>query len=321
MNTSPDIDSELLASYVAGEADSAQRAQVEHWVAASPGNAKELKRLRAVWSLAEVTGDAVDVDVDAAWNKVKERTMGTPVIRLRPARGAWGWLAAAAAVAALVLVGRMLMTPAPQELMAANEYLSAALNDSSHVVLSPGARIVATMGDERRVQLTGQAYFEVKRDEQHPFIVQAGAVDVTVLGTAFEVTAVEGNDTVRVRVRHGRVGVHVGELDTLILTAGQEARWVKRSNILERIGSGPVERWAGRIIQFNNAPLQQVVEELNEVYGTRIALGNDSIAGCPLTASFGDEPIDEIVRIIAGTFGFAVERTEANVFTLIGDGC
>jgi transmembrane sensor len=152
-------------------------------------------------------------------------------------------------------------------------------------------------------------------------VVHAGAVDVTVLGTAFEVTAREGNDTVVVRVRHGKVGVRVGELDTLVLTAGQEARWVRRTNVLERISTGPVERWADRIIQFNNAPLQQVVEELTAVYGARIELGSDNIAGCPLTASFGEENIDEIVRIIAGTFGLAVERTETNVYTLTGDGC
>lgn len=326
MTPSPEIDSDLLARYTAGEANEAERALVEAWAARSPEHARELANLQEIWSLTGSAVEEVDVDVDAAWDRVNERTGGTRVIPIsRPARNGWRWMAAAAAVAALVLIGRVLFrSDAQQEFVADTGFVPAMLADSSVVTLSPGSRLVATMGDQRSVELKGQAYFEVKRDEKRPFVVHTADLDVTVLGTAFDVTTFDGNDTVLVRVRHGKVGVALrsdGANDTLVLTAGQEARWVRGERLLERAVIGPVERWADKIIQFTNAPMQQVVEELNAAYGARITLGNDAIAGCPLTASFGDEPIEEIVRVIANTFGFEVEGGQDKTYTLTGDGC
>ncbi|MEO8067418.1 MAG: FecR domain-containing protein [Flavobacteriales bacterium] len=326
MTPSSNIDSDLLARYVAGEATEAQCAVVEQWAAEAPEHARELAALQEVWSLSGVPNGEGDVDVAAAWERVNERTGGPLVIPIdRPARSVWRWVAAAAAVVALLLVGRVFLTSdAHQEFVADASYVPAVLADSSTVTLSPGSRLAAIMGDQRSVDLKGQAYFEVKRDEQRPFVVHTTDLDVTVLGTAFEVTAFDGNDTVLVRVRHGRVGVALrsdNANDTLVLSAGEEARWVRGERLLERAAIGPVERWADKIIQFTNAPMQRVVEELNDAYGARITLGNDAIAGCPLTASFGDEPIDEIVRVIANTFGFEVVGGQDKTYTLSGDGC
>ena len=328
MNPSPDIDSDLLASYVAGEADAAQQAVVEQWAASAPEHARELERLRSVWSWSEGPSQVADVDVDSAWKKVSTQMDEARVIPLgRPKRSTWAWVAAAAAVVGVLLVGRVLLSPTQQELVATTVHNNALLEDSSQVMLSPASRLVAVMGEERSVELDGQAYFEVKRDEQRPFVVHTTHVDVTVLGTAFEVTAFDGNDTVTVRVRHGKVRVAIRQAqgdsagDTLVLTAGEQTTWVRGDRLLEREVIGPVERWAGRIIQFNNAPLQQVVDELNSVYDSRIVLGTTAISGCPLTASFGEEPIDEIVRVIANTFGFEIIRNADGSFTLTGDGC
>ncbi len=328
MNHSPDIDSGLLASYVAGEADAAQQAVVEQWAASAPEHARELERLRSVWSWSEGPSEGVDVDVDSAWKKVSAQMDEARVIALdRPKRSSWAWVAAAAAVVGVLFLTRVLLSPRQQELVATTEYNSALLADSSQVVLSPTSRLVVVLGEERSVELTGQAYFEVKRDEQRPFVVHTTNIDVTVLGTAFEVTAFEGNDTVMVRVRHGKVLVTLSPTkgdkfqDSLFLTAGEQTTWVRGDRLLERNVIGPVERWAGRIIQFNNAPLHQVVDELNSVYDSRIVLGSAAISGCPLTASFGDEPIGEIVRVIANTFGLEVTQHPDGSLTLTGDGC
>ncbi|MFZ1688797.1 MAG: FecR domain-containing protein, partial [Flavobacteriales bacterium] len=205
--------------------------------------------------------------------------------------------------------------------VADNSYVTVTLPDSSVVTLSPGTRLVATVEAERRVQLNGQAYFEVEHDEQRPFVVEAGDQEVTVLGTAFEVTQRAGNDSLVVRVRNGRVGVSQPNATHMtVLVGGERGVWVG-SNERERTETSPVERWAGRIIQFSNAPLQQVVEELNTLYDVHIELGSEAITACPLTASFGDEPIDEIIRVIAGTFGLEVARSPDGAFTLTGDGC
>ncbi|MFZ1688454.1 MAG: hypothetical protein WAU70_13575, partial [Flavobacteriales bacterium] len=159
MNPSSDIDSDLLARYVAGEADDAQRLAVEHWAASSAVNARELERFRSLWSMSDAGASAGEVDVEAAWRKVSARMDDGRVIPMnRSKRSAWGWVAAAAAIVGLLLVGRVLLSQDEDQVFVAdNSYVTVTLPDSSVVTLSPGTRLVATVEAERRVQLNGQA--------------------------------------------------------------------------------------------------------------------------------------------------------------------
>ena len=73
MNGSTPIDDQLLAKYVAGEADAAERTAVEQWTALARANALELERMRSLWSWSADGTAAPEPDVDAAWNKLEQR--------------------------------------------------------------------------------------------------------------------------------------------------------------------------------------------------------------------------------------------------------
>jgi len=89
-----------------------------------------------------------------------------------------------------------------------NKHVAVVLPDSSEVKVQPGAEI-SYKGDfskeKREVYLKGSAYFKVSADQQHPFIVYAGGVSTTVLGTTFTVTAIEGDHTVSIKLHTGKV--------------------------------------------------------------------------------------------------------------------
>ncbi|HRF79108.1 MAG TPA: FecR domain-containing protein, partial [Flavobacteriales bacterium] len=82
------------------------------------------------------------------------------------------WLAAAAVFTGLFVGVRSWYQQRPEEFMAANEHVRTVLQDNSSVVLSPGSRVNVRMKDERHVTLQGEAYFEVQRDEERPFVVE-----------------------------------------------------------------------------------------------------------------------------------------------------
>lgn len=323
MSTSPDIGSDRLARYVAGEADAAERALVDDWAARSPDHRRELDAMQAAWDLGAEGEPLRDADVDAAWRKV-QRDLGAEapvrVIPMHRARKATRWLAAAAVVLGVLFAARLLFGPTTQQVIADALHVTTTLADSSTIVVSPGSRVKAHMGDERRVVMAGEAYFEVKRDERRPFRVEAGEVRVTVLGTGFEVTAYDTSDMVLVRVRHGRVRVEAAN-DTVVLDAGQHARFDKRRHFLEREAAPPMEIWGDRIIQFDRASLQQVADQLERIFQVKVQLGNEALTRCELTASFDNEPIETVLRVIADTFGLRVERPEPRRYLLIGDGC
>lgn len=321
--STPDIPipSELLALYLTGEADAAQRRAVEEWAAASPDNAAELESMRRVWELGADAGSMPEVDVDAAWERLDQRIAeeeGRGRVRaIRPVLTRW--LAAAAMLTGLAFGARWFFQPRTDMYMAHATPTEVRLADSSYTVLSPGSRMEVRMGRKRRVELEGQAYFTVQRDAQRPFIVDAGDVTVTVLGTAFEVTAYDTSAYVSVRVRSGRVRVEVGD-ERVELGAGDRVRYHRERHFLERPPAPPAEVWGLRILHFEDAMLGQVAAELERIYRVRIDLRNERIVACRLTAEFDDEAIGTILTVIAETFGLQLEETNGG-YALAGDGC
>lgn len=317
------IPSELLALYIAGEADDTQRRAVEAWAAASPDHAAELEGMRAVWALGADAAVLPELDVDAAWDRLDHRIAeaeGSGRIRSIEARPNWmRWLSAAAVVAGIAFAARWFFQPSVEAYYAAAAPVELLLADSSRTVLSPGTRLEERSGRKRAMHLQGQAYFEVKRDEQRPFTVDAGDLLVTVLGTAFEVAAYDTSEFVSVRVRSGRVQVEAGG-ERLELGAGDHLRYHKQRHFMERRPSPPAEVWGIRILQFEGATLAQVAAQLERIYTVRITLRNDRIAACRLTAEFDDEAIGAILDVIAETFGLQVEGTNGE-YVLDGNGC
>ncbi len=323
MNDPSSIPSDLLALYLAGEADEAQRRAVEEWAAAAPEHAAELAAMRTLWELGADATDLPPVDVDRAWGQLEQRIAeeeGKGRIRSIRSGPNWTrWLSVAAAVAGIAFAARWFFQLSVETYYAAADTVEVLLTDSSRTVLSPGSRLDEHSGKQRAMHLQGQAYFEVRRDEQRPFIVDAGDVVVTVLGTAFEVTAYDTSAYVDVRVRSGRVQVDAGG-EQLELTAGDHVRYHKQRHFLERRPAPPAEVWGIRILQFEGATLTQVAAQLERIYKVRIILRNDRIAACRLTAEFDDETIAAILDVIAETFSLEVQAAN-DEFTLDGIGC
>lgn len=315
-----DIPSELLARYVAGEADVAERERVEQWADAAPENRRELDAMLTIWELGSEA--PAGVDVDAAWTKVQARMEGEGaggrVIALWRSN-AVRWAAAAAVLVGLFLLARDFGVD-EQEMVAAAQATTSFLDDSTAVVLSPNSRLESRMGSERHITLHGKAWFEVKRDENHPFVVDAGELRITVLGTGFDVAAYDTADQWTVRVRHGRVRVQAKD-QVIELSANERASFDRRTGELKRGVPVTVEAWGDRIIQFQNAALGDVAAEIERIYHVRIELMNEAVGRCRLTASFEEEPIDQVLRVIGGTFGLRVSSVAADHFQLDGDGC
>lgn len=320
------INSDQLARYVAGEASPEEARAVETWAGSSPLNARELAAMRAAWDLSAPDPHARDVDVDAAWTKVRSRIGAwpggavIPIDRGRMVR--WSRIAAAAAaISGIILAAWWLIVPRPQEFATTGSSTTVFLADSSRVVMGPNTHLRASIGAERHIALHGQAYFEVTPDAQRPFVVEAHGLKVTVLGTAFTVEAYDSSSVVLARVRHGKVRVAASDGQQLDLLAGDHVRFDATTRRLERIAAPGMERWGDRILVFKGTPLPEVMDQIGSVYGVKVYSSSKDPQGCKLTATFEDEPIDHVLRIVAETFGLTVTATAPGEYLLSGDGC
>ena len=179
------------------------------------------------------------------------------------------------------------------------------LPDSTLVSMAGNSTLrydVKKYGKERRVvEMTGKAFFQVKRNEARPFSVHTAMTEVTVLGTSFQVS--EQPDMTEVDVVTGKVRFAAGkEPEPVILTAGMSASYSnekKEIDILKEENPNHLS-WKTKQLRFNDTPLEKVIRDLNEYYQVEITNKVDS-PDSRLTATFNDLPLDEVLLVINQT--------------------
>lgn len=349
-------DWEALARYHAGESTPQEAAAVRDWLASHPREAARIDRMymlvdeRMTVRVPRVTDDDVERALARAHRALDN---AQPVlVRSQPtaqrdriarrSRTAWwtGGLAAAAAVAAIMLVSR----PARHESTSVTQLASSVsagqvvatavgardsirLPDGTTVLLGPASRLTlsASYGrGGREVSLDGVARFAVQHDSSAPFVVRAGAAIVRDIGTVFMVrtSGGESRQPATVAVAEGAVSLASDRARATPVQLGAGDRGELRADgevVAQRGSVGDADfAWTRGILDFNDAPMAQVRDELQRWYGVELRV-DSTLATRRLTATFGREPLDEVLRTIALALGADVTR-DGTVATLRAGG-
>jgi transmembrane sensor len=324
--TPPDWDA--IARYLSGES-SVEEAKVVHgWLEANPVDRALLDRLDLSANVDPALAPA-DVDVEAALARVHQRMREPERPRLSVVRGTGasrsnrgpfiiGALAAAAATFAVITV-RMRSTVEPAATVSTYETGvgktgSVTLADGSRITLGPQSRlsVPSTFSKTRIVDLTGDAYFDVKHDASRPFAVRTASARIEDIGTSFTVESDEGEMTSvsvvtgTVRLRQEKSAANSG----VVLNAGDRGR-------LDPNGNTSVERqavreedtaWVSGRLAFRDAPLSRVAAEIERWYGVKVRISDSALAAQHVTTSFEGESADQALKILGLTVGAKIER-------------
>lgn len=160
---------------------------------------------------------------------------------------------------------------------------------------------------ERRMQLSGRAYFDVTHREACPFMVETTPATVRVLGTRFSVAMGQGKTTAA--VEEGKVSFCNRAGQEAILTRGMRASAYSSGTMEVEEKAGPnAFAWKTQVLVYDRTPLKEVIGELEEVYGIRI--GHVPPTERLLTATFDHTPIEEIIEIINQTLDTKLDITK-----------
>ena len=179
------------------------------------------------------------------------------------------------------------------------------LPDGSRVRLNGGTRIVypALFGDERRVEVDGEAYFEVEHDARRPFVVVTGQVASTVLGTTFNVHAYSEDENFQITLATGSLLVDGGpESRSVRLRPGEQGFFEKTSGLLSlrRVNVEHVLSWQEDRLYFRAEPLASIARSLERQFNVSIAIPDERLRRICFTGEFVEgENIHEIMRIIS----------------------
>ncbi len=159
----------------------------------------------------------------------------------------------------------------------------------------------------RTVKLKGEAFFKVTPDKTKPFIIDAGNVTITVVGTAFNVKNYDS--TTQVIVESGIVKVSSGD-QMIELHKGEQVFIKNSSAAFEKsiVKDSLYNYYRTKQIICSNTPLPDVIETINQAYNTHIVLGDDALRQLHLSTTFKEESLEKVINIIQQTFNLRVTQ-------------
>ena len=177
------------------------------------------------------------------------------------------------------------------------------LSDGTKVWINSASSLkypVAFVGDEREVEITGEAYFEVSPNPKMPFKVKKAGTTVTVLGTHFNVNAYEDESSVKVTLLEGSVKVDNGSHSKL-LKPGQQAQVTSGIAVEDDVDVDEVMAWKNGKFQFGEAAeINAIMRQISRWYDVEIEFRGE-VAGHIGGTISRDEDVSQVLKMLEMT--------------------
>lgn len=236
----------------------------------------------------------------------------------------WGRYGIAASLALLLSVGYWLggkNEPDSQIVYVVNagrqSMESFYLPDGSHVSLNAGSKLTYPehfTGDNREIYLSGQAFFQVYHDTEHPFIVKTKSMDIKALGTSFEVFSVDSASYTEMILSEGAVEVSTkrseGEGDVFLVFPDEKLSYELNGKAeIEKVDANRYSAWyRGGKPRFKNEKLAMVLPRLESWYGIHIECPEELAGKYSFTFSIHNESLELLLNIISNSSPVSYRR-------------
>lgn len=233
-------------------------------------------------------------------------------------RSLWGIYSQVAAVLVPLLILSAAVyfysRPAPQQLVQSWVEINAPqgariefmLPDSTTGWLNSGAKLryPSEFAQNRKVELTGEGFFDVMHREKSEFTVGVRDMDVKVLGTRFNVSAYDNDGITEVVLQEGKVEI-MGKTAAFnqVLLPGEKISFNREKRSLNKltVDSKIYTAWIDGYLVIDNEPLSIIAKKFERWYNVEITIEDEVLKNFRFKATFQDEPIEEILRFIAMT--------------------
>ncbi|WP_420579767.1 FecR family protein [Reichenbachiella sp.] len=322
---------EQLVKYFSGNLSKDEARKIEEWRSENDKNASEFLEYHSAWKISSNQ----EVDKSAALNAVMSRIEAIEGVneRIQPT-GYKVYLK----YAAMALLGIGLIFLGKNSILESNNLVAVEASENLEIITLPDGSVVTLSqnslltydeefeGNTRNVSLKGKAFFDIRRDETKPFIVNTDQSKIEVLGTSFLVNTLGTNASTEVIVKTGKVAVSKKKSKvehTVQLVAGEVGRLVGDAVGFEKstIEDYNYLAWKTKLVEFEGQSLKSVLGTLEDVYGVSIAVTNEKIYNCKVSAKFDNQPIESVLEILSRTFNLEFTKSGANEFSLSGEGC
>ena len=307
----------LIIAWLDGSLTGSDKDQLLDWMEQSPENAAYVARIKDIWQ-ASVRNAAEFAETDREWTRfrttVEKRQKERKQKQLQLFRLVSG-------IAAVLLVGfisgylyvQMLQKPEPFYITAsapAGSVASLVLADSTVVYLNAGTKLTYSPESKtktREVTLDGEAWFDVVKDPEKPFVVHTPGYDVRVVGTRFNVKAYKSDNEVVTTLEEGQVNLTSSEGFKLTrdirLLPGQQAVLDRstRKAVVKDVETRYFTSWKDNKLMFINMNMKELIVIMERKFGVDIEVSDSDILQYHYTGTLKNESILEVLELIKHT--------------------
>ena len=180
------------------------------------------------------------------------------------------------------------------------EHSHVTLPDGTILTLNAQTTVRYNLADgKRQVSIDGEAYFDVARDPEHPFVVSANGMTVTCLGTSFDVRNYSDESTASVVLRDGKVRVNACDAD-LTMEPGSRVLMDRQTFALSKHTVTPSDytAWLNGEIKFNNQTLEEIAAELSRNYNIDLVITSDELRQERFNGYLGRSSLRNILDVL-----------------------
>ena len=296
-----------------------ERIELQKWVHENPENQKLYRELHSLRKGLDILAEYKKLDQDRSWDTLEQK-LGylsdnriNPVIQMRKKQRMW-WLSAAAILICTIGITAFLWINATTTLSTlSNQQVQYRLPDGSFITMNGNTVIKFSQNkfDKNRelVLLKGEAFFDVVHDPDKIFQIVMGNLCITDIGTSFIIKRSNSESTVI--VQSGKVAFEdLSSGKRFILGPGKKGVFVAGTRNIFAAPNTDInyKSWVDKKLSFNNAPLSEVVKELEETYGSKVILKDDVLKKRMLSATFHYQTIDSALVVIAAGLQLKIDK-------------
>lgn len=348
------VDSHFLVKVIKNETGIEEKEYFEKWFAESDENKDEFSNVALLWDMFSQSNSITVPDPEIQWNNILNRinnnnyfeaaelltdkgSITSPTKNSKIFRKDYSWILRIAAAIiisfSVFLIYNSYYMP-PDNINKSQEIGSTSITfqniktnrgqrttftlpDGSVVYMNSESRIVYPAqftGNERRIELTGEAYIKVEPDYSNPFIVECGNITTIVTGTEFNL--MNRDNTVRVAVAQGSVKVISSNKNEIFVQRGQLVSLDKKgyNSNPQKADLSHILAWKNNKLSFKRTPLTEVIRDLELFYNVNVTVVNKAAKNKKLTGLFDAESLNEVLENLELALDISIKKDGQKIY-------
>lgn len=315
----------LVSRHLNGNCSPEEQLELQVWMVESPENTKEYLALKDIWDVTRLPQSSTEDQLMLFYKNQFEKTRKSRLL----------WIRYTSAAAAVLTIGLLISLLIPQEKSARSgnlQVFSVPLGSRSKVLLADGTLVNLNSGSElqyssdfsdnkRIVSLSGEAYFNVKSDKEHPFLVKTDDFVVKVTGTHFNVCSYKENSYISTTLTEGKIELQIdGSDQNFEIKPGEKFELNRETKefVLENADLETETAWKDGEFIFRNIPFPELVKRLERWYDVRLNYSDSELKNYAYTGKFkNQETIWQVLDALKLTSPIDYRKSTFREFTIV----